>query len=333
MKFFTLLFVTLFFFNYNLAQQGPDRIKVKGNSFVDQKGDTIVFRGLSSSDPDKLENDGMWNERYFKEIKDWGANLVRFPVHPQRLRNRGWDDYMKLLDKGIEWAEEMDIYVIIDWHSIGNIETGLYLLDLYDTDKKETLRFWKAIAERYGSNPTVAFYEIFNEPTSYKNKFGPVDWDVWKKFNKEAITIIRANGGKGVPLVAGFNWAYDLTPVKFSPLDVEGIGYVSHPYPQKRKKPWGEKWTQDWGFVKDNYPVILTEMGFCGPEDPGAHEPVISDESYGVAITEYCDTKEISYLVWVFDIDWAPNMYTDKKFTPSRQGKFFKEKFQGYTYK
>ena len=77
---------------------------------------------------------------------------------------------------------------------------------------------------------------------------------------------------------------------------------------------------------------MLTEMGFCGPDDPGAHTPVISDESYGEAITEYCDKREISYLVWVFDKDWGPRMYTDKKFTPSRQGVFFKNKFKKYPY-
>ena len=336
MKFYKKLFIFLvaevFFLNISIGQDNLDRISVNGNSFVNQKGDTLVFRGMSTSDPDKLERDGLWNKDFFDEIKDWGANLIRFPIHPSRVRQRGFQEYLTLLDDGIKWAGERGIYVVIDWHSIGNIETGIYLLDIYDTTKKETFNFWKAIAERYGKNNTVAFYEIFNEPTTNGNRYGTLNWEAWKGFNKEIITIIRANGGEGIPLVAGFNWAYDLTPVKESPLEMEGIGYVSHPYPQKREKPWEEKWTNDWGFVKDDYPLILTEMGFCGAEDLGAHIPVISDESYGTSITEYCDARQISYLVWVFDMDWAPNMFTDKKFTPSRQGRFFKQKFKSYPY-
>ncbi|MBO0322219.1 glycoside hydrolase family 5 protein [Muricauda sp. CAU 1633] len=312
------------------AQQPLERISVDGNNFVTEDGKTIVFSGLSSSDPDKLEKDGLWSKSYFQEIKRWGANLVRFPVHPARVRERGKKEYLQLLDEGIRWAGEEGLYVIMDWHSIGNLKTGIYLADMYDTDMKETFNFWRNIAVRYGENPVVAFYELYNEPTTFNNRFGTVTWEEWKKINKEIITILRANGGKGIPLVAGFNWAYDLTPVKFSPLDVEGIGYVSHPYPQKREKPWEEKWTADWGFVKNNYPVILTEMGFSGPEDPGAHVPVISDESYGDAITEYCDERGISYVVWVFDKQWAPRLYTDDSYTPSRQGKYFKKKLQSY---
>tara|TARA_R110002049_G_scaffold61453_5_gene163727 strand:- start:32715 stop:33671 length:957 start_codon:yes stop_codon:yes gene_type:complete len=315
------------------AQKELSRISVDGNNFVTEAGDPIVFRGMSSSDPDKLDQDGLWNKNYFQEIKKWGANVVRFPVHPARVRDRGGQLYLKLLDDGIQWATEEGLYVIIDWHSIGNLKTGMYLAEMYDTDKKETFNFWRTIAMRYGDNHTVAFYELFNEPTTYNNRFGTISWNEWKEINMEMITIIRANGGKGIPLVAGFNWAYDLTPVKFSPLEIEGIAYVSHPYPQKKEKPWEEKWTADWGFVKKNYPVILTEMGFCGPEDPGAHIPVISDESYGDAITNYCDEKGISYVVWVFDKQWAPRLYKDDDYTPSRQGRYFKKKLQSYNYR
>jgi hypothetical protein len=55
-----------------------------------------------------------------------------------------------------------------------------------------------------------------------------------------------------------------------------------------------------------NIPVVLTEIGFCGPDDKGAHVPVISDESYGDAITAYADANGISYVVWVFDPQWSP---------------------------
>ena len=312
------------------AQQPLERVSVKGNSFVNESGDTVIFRGFSSSDPDKLEKQGYWTQSYFEEMKSWGANLVRFPIHPTAWNRRGKEAYMKLLDQGIEWAGALGMYVIIDWHSIGNLRTEMYQHEMYNTTQKETFDFWRTIGRKYGKNTTVAFYELYNEPTTFNNQLGTLKWPDWKALNEEMITIVRANGGEGIPLVAGFNWAYDLTPVNNDPIEAEGIAYVSHPYPQKRSKPWENKWTFDWGFVKEKYPVILTEIGFSGPEDPGAHIPVISDESYGDAITSYSDERGISYAVWVFDMEWAPRLYEDENYTPSRHGRYFKKKMTSY---
>jgi hypothetical protein len=317
-------------FSLSSTYSQTSRVTVSGNSFVKPGGQEIVFRGYSSSDPDKLESQGYWNKSYFEELKNWGANLVRFPIHPTAWAKRGKEAYMQLLDDGIQWAGELGIYVIIDWHSIGNLRTEMYQADMYNTTRKETFDFWRTIGARYGKNPVVAFYELYNEPTTYNNTLGTLNWDQWKALNEEMITIVRANGGEGIPLVAGFNWAYDLKPVKENPIEAEGIAYVSHPYPQKREKPWEDQWTADWGFVKEKYPLILTEIGFSGPEDPGAHIPVISDESYGDAITNYSDERNISYVVWVFDKQWAPRLFTDDQYTPSRQGKYFKEKLNSY---
>lgn len=326
------IFILLSTLILSTAQAQLSRITVSGNKFVDPDGKEIVFRGYSSSDPDKLKSQGDWNKAYFEEMERWGANLVRFPIHPTAWNKRGKDAYMKLLDDGIKWAGELGIYVIIDWHSIGNLRTEMYQADMYNTTQKETFDFWRTIGNKYGKNPTVAFYELFNEPTTYNGQLGTATWAQWKALNTEMIGIVRANGGEGIPLVAGFNWAYDLTPVKDDPIEAEGIAYVSHPYPQKRSKPWEDQWTKDWGFVKEKYPLILTEIGFCGPEDPGAHIPVISDESYGDAITNYSDERNISYVVWVFDKQWAPRLFEDDQYTPSRHGRYFKKKFTSYKY-
>lgn len=308
-----------------VAADSLSRIQVRGNSFVDQNGNTIIFQGLNTSDPDNLAKQDHWNKAYFEEMKRWGANLVRFPVHPRAWRERGINPYLELLDQGIAWATELGLYVIIDWHSIGNLRTEMFQNQGYDTTKKETYNFWRTIAQKYGNNPTVAFYELYNEPTTYNGQLGTCSWEQWMEMMEEIIEIIRANGGQGIPLVGGFNWAYDLTPVRENPINAENIGYVSHPYPQKRPKPWEDQWTKDWGFVKEKYPLILTEIGFSGAEERGAHVPVISDESYGEAITNYCSSKGISYVVWVFDPRWAPPMFKDWEYTPTRQGVYFKK--------
>ena len=97
----SILSITLFSSVLFAQSATVKRIKVKGNKFVTESGDTLVFRGLNTSDPNKLKNDGHWNKEYFEEIKKWGANIVRFPVHPSAWRSRGQQEYIKLLDEGI----------------------------------------------------------------------------------------------------------------------------------------------------------------------------------------------------------------------------------------
>ena len=300
------------------------RVSVKGNQFI-ANNQLMVFQGVSTSDPEKLSRANHWNKEYFEAIKSWNADLVRFPVHPAAWRRLGQEKYTQLLDEGIKIAGDLGMYVIIDWHSIGNLKTEKYQNDSYNTTQKETMEFWDLMSKRYGQNTTVAFFELFNEPTTMGGKLGECSWSEWKALNEQMINIIRKNKAPTVPLVAGFNWAYDLVPIANEPVNAEGIGYVSHPYPMKRPKPWEDKWTADWGFASKKYPVILTEIGFCGEGERGAHVPVISDESYGDAITSYTKQNNISYVVWVFDPQWAPMLLEDWQYTPTRQGRYFKK--------
>ena len=303
------------------------RIQVDGNRFVDPTGAPVVFRGFSVSDPDKLEREGQWNRALFEEARSgWNVNIVRIPVHPAAWRERGDDAYLTLLDDGLRWAEQTGLYVIIDWHTIGNLRTELFQHPRYNTTKTETLRFWQTMAGRYGDRPVVAFYELFNEPTRYNGTLGRIAWEEFKGYMEEIIYVIRAHDARGIPLVAGFNWAYDLTEPATKPIDAPGVAYVTHPYPQKREPPWEEQWQADWGFMAERYPVMATEFGFMSADGPGAHIPVIADESYGQAIVGFFEQRGISWIAWAFDPDWSPQLIQDWEFTPTMQGRFFRQK-------
>ena len=103
---------------------------------------------------------------------------------------------------------------------------------------------------------------------------------------------------------------------------------MSHPYPQKRNAPWEAQWEADWGYVAQHYPVILTEIGFALAHEKGVHIPVEGDETYGEALDAYTAERGISWVVWCFDPDWSPYMFTDWDYTPTRQGAFYKKIMQ-----
>lgn len=301
------------------------RLGVRGNRFVDDRGRPVVLRGVSCADPDRVARVGRWNRAYFEAARSWGANVVRLPVHPEAWRRRGAEAYLRLVDRGVRWAGELGMYVVLDWHSIGDLRTGRFQRPMYQTSRAETGAFWRTVAARYGRNPVVACYELFNEPTTLDAPYGRSAWTAHRRMMEQLIASIRDEGADGVPLVAGFDWAYDLTPVRDEPVRAEGVAYVAHPYPQKREPPWLERWERDWGFVADRYPLIATELGFMRPEDPGAHVPVLGDETYGRAVVDYFTRKGISWTAWVFDPEWSPQLLRDWEFRPTRQGVFFRE--------
>jgi len=300
-------------------------IQVKGNKFVDAEGKTVLFRGLSISDPDKIEHQGHWNKEHFEKVKETGAMIVRIPVHPVAWRERTPQEYLKLLDQAVEWCTELGMYIIIDWHTIGNLKMELFQDPMYDTTHHETYQFWRTIAAHFNGNNTVAFYELFNEPTLYRGQLGSMAWSEWKKINEDIIHLIRAYDKETIPLVAGLDWAYDLTPLHDDPINVDGIGYVTHPYSNKRSQPWPPKWDEDFGFAAGQYPVFATEFGF----GLRAGETV-GEDHYGNQIIKYLESKGISWCAWVYDPEWGPRMLESwDTYKLTGAGEFFKQAMQG----
>lgn len=300
-------------------------IRVEGNRFVDPDGNTVLFRGLSISDPDKIEGQGHWNLEHFEQVKEMGAMLVRIPVHPVAWRERGQEAYLRLLDQAVEWCTDLGMYVIIDWHSIGNLEMELFQNPMYNTSKQETYRFWRTMAQHFHGNNTVAFYEIFNEPTIYRGQLGSMTWTRWKTINEQIIGLIRAFDPETIPLVAGLDWAYDLTPLHRDPVNADGIAYVTHPYAHKRTRPWEPKWEENFGFAADRFPVMATEFGF------GLRRgQTIDEDHYGNHIIAYLEGKGISWVCWDFDPQWGPRLL--KSWDPyelTESGEFFREAMHG----
>jgi aryl-phospho-beta-D-glucosidase BglC (GH1 family) len=313
---------------YGIPQKSADKkkltlIRVQGNKFVDENGKSILFKGLAIADPDKIENQGHWNKQLFEKLKEWGVMLVRIPVHPIAWRERTPVVYLSLLDQAVSWCTDLGIYIDIDWHSIGNLKTELFQDPMYNTSMHETFEFWRTISWHYSGNNTVAFYELFNEPTIIGGKLGRMTWDEWKKINEDLIFLIRAYDKEKIPLVAGLDWAYDLTPLNNNPINAEGIGYVTHPYAAKRSQPYEPKWEIDFGFAANKYPVLATEFGF------GVKKDSIQNINYGKTIINYLENKGISWIAWVFDPDWGPSMIESwDNFKPTGNGEFFKEAMQ-----
>lgn len=167
---------------------------------------------LAISDPDKLEMQSHWNREHFVKVKEMGTKLVRIPVHPVAWRERTPAEYLRLLDQAVGWCTELDLYVMIDWHSIGNLVTGGFQDPMYDTTLEETNNFWRVMARHFAGHNTVAFFELFNEPTTSRNQLGPIAWGDWKRIVETQITMIRAANPQVIPVVAGFDWAYELSP-------------------------------------------------------------------------------------------------------------------------
>jgi aryl-phospho-beta-D-glucosidase BglC (GH1 family) len=321
---------------YTVDNKKMPLISVKGNKFVDPDGKTVLFRGLAISDPDKLEMQGHWNREHFVKVKEMGATLVRIPVHPVAWRERTPAEYLKLLDQAVGWCTELDMHVIIDWHSIGNLETEVFQDPMYETTKQETYEFWRTMARHYAGHNTVAFFELFNEPTTYRDQLGPVSWADWKKTVENEIALIRAYDPQAIPLVAGFDWAYDLTPIILDPIAADGIGYTVHPYANKRPQPWEPKWEEDFGFAAAKYPVIATEFGGFAQQGTNGQSPSAAsagrdnrNETYGPAIIQYLEGKGISWTVWCFDPEWGPTLIKNWNYDLNPSGEFAKAAMHG----
>lgn len=135
----------------------------------------------------------------FENIKSMGCDAIRLPVHFEHLSS-GQKDFvispkvLAILDKCVQWAEDLNLYLIIDNHSSNGSGKGMTA----DIEKK-LAEIWTQVADRYKNASSLIIYEIHNEP------FG-IDRAKWGKVQGRTIDLIRAIDTKHTIVVGGADW-------------------------------------------------------------------------------------------------------------------------------
>ena len=254
-------------------------LSVDGANLVDENGEKVQLYGMST-------HGIAWFPRYvnldtFKTLsEDWGTNCVRIAMYTDEYggycTSTGKKDQLKnKVKNAVEYATELGMYVIVDWHILTD-ETPLKYKD-------EALAFFNEMSQNFADHDNV-IYEICNEPN------GSTTWDDVKSYANEVIPVIRNNDSNAVVLVGTPKWCQDIHKVSASPLEFDNVMYTLHFYANTHKQ-WLR--TRCESAIKSGLPVFISEFGTC---DASGNGSVNYEESN--AWKELIEKYGISFMCW-----------------------------------
>ena len=160
------------------------------------------------------------NKDAFQTLRDdWGANVVRLAMYTDE--NGGYctdgnrEQLKQLVSDGVEYATELGMYVIIDWHILHDQDPTVYQGEAED--------FFAEMSAKYAKYDNV-IYEICNEPN------GGATWDgSVKPYAETIIPIIRKNDKDAIIIVGTPTWSQDVDAAADNPITGQtNIMYAIH---------------------------------------------------------------------------------------------------------
>ncbi|EFM08495.1 glycoside hydrolase family 5 [Paenibacillus curdlanolyticus YK9] len=142
---------------------------------------TLLSRfGAGTTDSIKSAYQDVWIQASdLDTIKNMGLNFIRVPIYWENMMNR--DGTMKSdaysfakLDWLVASAQSRGLYVLLDLHGTpGNLNgwqssgrEGVNELWSNTTYQNWTVQIWQRLATHFKDNPTIAGYDLLNEPVS-----------------------------------------------------------------------------------------------------------------------------------------------------------------------
>jgi endoglucanase len=180
-------------------------------------------------------------------IRKCGANVVRLALNYRHFeRDDAPFEYVEAgferLKRVIGWCARYGLYVILDlhavqgwqnpdWHSDNPSGQALFWQHRHFQDRFVAL--WEELAHRFRGNPTVAGYNVMNEPICgalhrrYSGQYEP-DWDAINQVYSRVVQAIRLVDPQHIVFLEGDNYSR-----RFAGLDApfaENLVYSSHNY-------------------------------------------------------------------------------------------------------
>ena len=175
-------------------------------------------------------------------IAELGFNSVRPALNARLFLTEGdnaayVEEGFQLLDNLVGWCRARGIYVIIDMHGAPGGQTGSNIDDSPSDqaglfmDKRNQDRLvdlWVKIAGLYKDEPTVAAYDLLNEPLPQRTGAAEKYKDQLEPLYKRITTAIRQVDKRHMITLEGADWANDWSV--FGPPFDDNLFYQFHYY-------------------------------------------------------------------------------------------------------
>lgn len=228
------------------------RLSVSGTNIVDYKGEIVQLRGVSTHSI--YEYPEYINIDTFKELRDvWGINVIRIAMYSNP--NDGYSsDLHEKVKEAVNYASELGLYVIIDWHILQDNDPNIY--------KNEAISFFKEMATEFKKNENI-IYEICNEPNGTN-----VTWaNSIKPYAEEVISEIRKIDENSIIIVGTPSWSKDVDIVVDSKIEeYSNIVYALHFYADSHKEGLRNKLKKA---IEKGLPVFVSEFGISSADGNG----------------------------------------------------------------
>ena len=240
------------------APSNSGALYVKNGKLTSAKtGKTAVLRGVSLH--------GLaWYPQYVNKSafgklrRSWKANVVRLPLYTSEYGGycSGGDkkQLLKLIDDGVRYATENDMYVIIDWHTLSDSNPN--------TNAGAAKKFFATVSRKYRKHNKV-IYEICNEPN------GATSWSDVKAYAAKVIPKIRKNTKRSVILVGTPEWCQRIDSAASSPLPKSlsrNVMYTFHYYAATHTDALRDRLE---AALQSKVPVFVSEYGICDASGNG----------------------------------------------------------------
>ena len=252
-------------------------LSVNGAYLVDSHGQKTQLRGMST-------HGIAWFPQYvnyntFKFLRDdWNTNCIRLAMYTYESGGYCSDgnkaDLKQLVKNGVDYATQLGMYVIIDWHIL-NEQNPLRFKD-------EAKAFFDEMSKLYANNGNV-IYEICNEPNN-------TGWGDIKAYANEIIPVIRANSPNSVIIVGTPTWSQEIDQAAASPLNFDNLMYTLHFYADTHTD-WLRSRMEN--CINGGLPVFISEFGMCDASGNGNVNEWQSNQWKSLI-----DKYNVSYMCW-----------------------------------
>lgn len=263
------------------------RLSVKGADLVDAKGRKFQLRGISTHGINWDVGYPYVNKAAFQTLRDdWGANAVRLAMYTSEYNgycSGGSKAALRTqIYKGVQYATELGMYVIIDWHILNDGNPMAQVT--------EARKFFGWMAGKYKNQKNI-IYEICNEPNG-------CSWSTIKKYATQVIKSIRKKDKNAVIVVGTPSWSQlgsDGThnevadnPIKGYKNIMYSLHFYANEWSHNRYLPAKLTYARKKGIA-----VMVTEFGMSAASGGGG----ISSANTGKWLTRL-DKYNISYFCW-----------------------------------